>query len=69
MTTVPSRSIVLALACLLAAGCAGVKQAQQQVIYPRGQHQLAVLDRNSSAGVVVHVHGAFAVGFWILLPA
>jgi len=34
MTTVPSRSIVLALACLLAAGCAGVKQAQQQVQVP-----------------------------------
>jgi hypothetical protein len=30
LPTVSSRSIVLALACLLAVACAGVKQAQQQ---------------------------------------
>lgn len=34
MTTVQNRSIVLALACLLAAGCAGMNQAQQQVPVP-----------------------------------
>jgi hypothetical protein len=34
MTTVPNRSVVVALACLLAAGCAGVRQAQQQEPVP-----------------------------------